>query len=126
MIFDCLRRAALPDGAGLSDGHLLRQYFTHRDEAAFAVLVRRHGPMVLSVCRRLVRRVEDAEDAFQAAFVVLARKGRRIAERQTIGGWLHGVAYHVALDARRRGDRRRAREQQVRGYAAAARRSRRR
>jgi RNA polymerase sigma factor (sigma-70 family) len=113
IIFDCLRRAVLLEGAGQTDGQLLRQYFAQRDEAAFAVLVRRHGPMVLAVCRRLLRRPEDAEDAFQAAFVVLARKGRRIAERQTIGGWLHGVAYHVALDVRRRGARRRAKEQQV-------------
>jgi RNA polymerase sigma factor (sigma-70 family) len=113
IIFDYLRKAVLPKGAGLTDGQLLRQYFAHRDEAAFAVLVRRHGPMVLAVCRRLLRCAEDAEDAFQAAFVVLARKGRRIAERQTIGGWLHGVAYHVALDAGRRGARRRAKEQQV-------------
>jgi RNA polymerase sigma factor (sigma-70 family) len=113
MIFACLRKAMLPDGAGLTDGQLLRQYFAGRDEAAFAVLVRRHGPMVLGVCRRLLRRIEDAEDAFQAAFIVLARKGRRIAERQTIGGWLHGVAYHVALNVRDRGVRRRAKEQQV-------------
>jgi RNA polymerase sigma factor (sigma-70 family) len=113
MIFDCLRKAVMPPGAGPTDGQLLRQYFAHRDEAAFAALVRRHGPMVLAVCRRLLRRAEDAEDAFQAAFVVLARKGRRIAERQTIGGWLHGVAYHVALDVRRRGARRHAKEQQV-------------
>jgi RNA polymerase sigma factor (sigma-70 family) len=113
MIFDCLRRAVLPSGAGLTDGQLLRQYFAHQDETAFAALVRRHGPMVLAVCRRLLRRSEDAEDAFQAAFVILARKGLRIAERQTIGGWLHGVAYNVALDARRRGARRRAKEQQV-------------
>jgi len=113
MIFDCLRKAVQAEGAGLTDGQLLRRYFAHRDEAAFAVLVRRHGPMVLAVCRRLLRRVEDAEDAFQAAFVVLARKGVRIAERQTIGGWLHGVAYHVALDVRRRGARRQTKEQQV-------------
>jgi RNA polymerase sigma factor (sigma-70 family) len=113
MIFDCLRRAVLPPGAGLTDGQLLRQYFAYQDEDAFAALVRRHGPMVLGVCRRLLRRAEDAEDAFQAAFVVLARKGLRIAERQTIGGWLHGVAYRVALDVRRRGARRRSKEHQV-------------
>jgi Sigma-70 region 2 len=73
MIFDCLRKVAQAEGAGLTDGQLLRQYFAHRDEAAFAVLVRRHGAMVLAVCRRLLRRAEDAEDAFQAAFVVLVR-----------------------------------------------------
>jgi RNA polymerase sigma factor (sigma-70 family) len=113
MIFDCLRRAVQPQGAGLTDGQLLRQYFAHRDEAAFAALVRRHGPMVLAVCRRLLRRVEDAEAAFQAAFVVLARKGIRVAERQTVGGWLHGVAYHVALNVRKRRARCQAKERQV-------------
>jgi RNA polymerase sigma factor (sigma-70 family) len=113
MIFDCLRRAALPEGAGLTDGQLLQRYFAHRDETAFSALVRRHGPMVLAVCRRLLHRVEDAEDAFQAAFVILARKGRGVAGQQTVGGWLHGVAYRVALDVRRRGARRRAKEQQV-------------
>jgi RNA polymerase sigma factor (sigma-70 family) len=113
MIFDCLRRAVQPSGAGLTDGQLLRQYFAHRDEAAFAALVRRHGPMVLAVCRRLLGRAEDAEDAFQAAFVVLARKGHRVAGQPTIGGWLHGVAYHVALNVRNRVARRQRKERQV-------------
>jgi RNA polymerase sigma factor (sigma-70 family) len=113
MIFDCLRRAVQPSGAGLTDGQLLRQYFAHRDEAAFAALVRRHGPMVLAVCRRLLRSVEDAEDAFQATFIVLARKGHRVAGQPMVGGWLHGVAYHVALTVRKRGARRQAKERQV-------------
>jgi RNA polymerase sigma factor (sigma-70 family) len=113
MIFDCLRRAVQPSDAGLTDGQLLRQYFAHRDEAAFAALVRRHGPMVLAVCRRLLGHVQDAEDAFQAAFIVLARKGHRVAGQPTVGGWLHGVAYHVALTVRKRGARRKAKERQV-------------
>ncbi len=113
MIFNCLRRAVQPSGAGLTDGQLLRQYFAQRDETAFAALVRRHGPMVLAVCRRLLGRAEDAEDAFQAAFVVLARKGHRVAGQPTVGGWLHGVAYHVALNVRDRVARRQAKERQV-------------
>ena len=103
MVLDCLRKAVQPDGNGLTDGQLLRSYITRRDESAFTVLVRRHGPMVLALCRRMLRHTQDAEDAFQATFVILARKGHRITGRQTIGGWLHGVAYRVALDVRRRG-----------------------
>jgi RNA polymerase sigma factor (sigma-70 family) len=113
MILDCLRKAVRPEGAGLTDGQLLRHYVTRRDEAAFAVLVRRHGSMVLALCRRMLRHAEDAEDAFQATFVILARKGHRIASLQMIGGWLHGVAYRVALDVRRRAARRQAKEHQV-------------
>ena len=126
MIFDCLRRAVQPSVAGLTDGQLLRQYFTHRDETAFAALVRRHGPMVLAVCRRLLRSVEDAEDAFQAAFIVLARKGHRVAGQPTVGGWLHGVAYHVALTVRNRVARRQIKRAPGRDPATPARRARRR
>jgi RNA polymerase sigma factor (sigma-70 family) len=113
IIFDCLRKAVQPKGSDLTDGQLMRHYVSSGDNAAFGILVGRHGPMVLAVCRRILRHAEDAEDAFQAAFLVLARKGNRVAGRQTIGGWLHGVAYHVALDVRRRGARRKAKEQQV-------------
>ena len=113
MVLDCLRRAVQPEGTASTDGQLLRVYVSRRDEAAFAELVRRHGPMVLAVCRRMIRHAEDAEDAFQATFVILARKGQRIAERQSIGGWLHGVAYRVALDVRRRTAQRQAKEHQV-------------
>jgi RNA polymerase sigma factor (sigma-70 family) len=113
MVLDCLRKAVQPDGAGPTDGQLLRQYVTRRDESAFALLVRRHGPMVLAVCRRMLRHAQDAEDAFQATFVILARKGHRIDGRQTLGGWLHGVAYRVALDVRRRTARHQSKECQV-------------
>jgi RNA polymerase sigma factor (sigma-70 family) len=113
LIIDYLRKAAAPDGAGLPDGQLLRLYAARRDEAAFAVLVRRHGPMVLGVCRRTLRHAQDAEDAFQATFVVLARKAGQVAHRPVVGAWLHGVAHRAALDVRRRVARRRAKEQQV-------------
>ncbi len=113
MVLDCLRRAVQPEDPGLTDGQLLRVYASRRDETAFTTLVRRHGPMVLAVCRRMIHHAEDAEDAFQATFVILARKGHRIHGRQTIGGWLHGVAYRVALDVRRRVAQRQAKEHQV-------------
>jgi RNA polymerase sigma factor (sigma-70 family) len=108
-----LRTAALlRDGAGLGDGELLGCFIERRDEAAFAALVKRHGPMVWGVCRRLLSR-HDAEDAFQAAFLVLVRKAASIAPRELVGNWLYGVAHQTALQARRTAARRRAREVQV-------------
>ncbi len=96
-----LLRSAL-DGSGLgslSDAQLLERFFTQRDERAFAVLVERHGPMVLSVCRRIMGDVHQSEDAFQAAFLVLIRKTTSLTGKQSVGGWLHGVARRVALRA---------------------------
>src|SRR5205807_5660178 len=88
-----LRQAALGShGGGLSDGQLLRTFLDNHDECAFEALVRRHGPMVLSVCRRVLSNVHDAEDAFQATFLVLVRKAPGLAGRQILGNWLHGVA----------------------------------
>src|SRR4051812_8238936 len=88
-----LRRAALgPDGAGLTDGQLLTLFISERDEGAFEALVRRHGPMVLGVCRRLLRDPHDAEDAFQVTFLVLVRKAASVVPREMLPNWLHGVA----------------------------------
>jgi RNA polymerase sigma factor (sigma-70 family) len=84
----------------LSDRELLRRFTARRDEAAFAALVRRHGPMVMSVCRRRLHRTQDIEDAFQATFLVLLRKAPVYPWRECIGGWLHGVAARVALRLR--------------------------
>jgi RNA polymerase sigma factor (sigma-70 family) len=95
---------------GPSDGQLLTRFVTARDEASFASLVRRHGPMVLGVCRRVLRDFHDAEDAFQATFLVLARKAASVLRRESVGCWLHQVAYHTALEARATIGRRRARE----------------
>jgi RNA polymerase sigma factor (sigma-70 family) len=112
--FRQIRRAALlPDGGGMTDGQLLESFVSGRDEAAFEALVRRHGPMVLGVCRRVLRDPQDSEDAFQATFLVLVRKAASIAQRELLGNWLYGVAYRIALDARARAMRRRARERQV-------------
>jgi RNA polymerase sigma factor (sigma-70 family) len=97
----------------LSDGQLLTRFVATRDEAAFAALVQRHGPMVLGICRQVLRRAQDAEDAFQASFLVLARKAASIANRQTVASWLYRVSYRIALEARAINDRRRAREKQV-------------
>jgi RNA polymerase sigma factor (sigma-70 family) len=101
----------------LGDAELLGRFVSGgRDEAAeaaFAALVERHGPMVLGVCRRVLGDRHAAEDAFQATFLVLARKAGAIARREQLANWLHGVASRTALDARYRDDRRRARERKA-------------
>jgi RNA polymerase sigma factor (sigma-70 family) len=93
-----------------SDADLLGRFVTDRDGLAFAALVSRHGPMVLAVCRRVLRHRQDAEDAFQATFLVLARRAGAVKPRSLLGNWLYGVAYRTALGARRVASARRARE----------------
>jgi RNA polymerase sigma-70 factor (ECF subfamily) len=113
---DGLRRAlehlCLADG-GLTDGQLLARFIDGREEAAFAALVRRHGPLVLGVCRRLLGNAQDAEDAFQASFLVLARKASSVVKREAVASFLYGVAYRTALRAKARAVRTRAMERQV-------------
>jgi RNA polymerase sigma factor (sigma-70 family) len=101
------------DGDALPDGELLRRYLAGREESALEALVRRHGPMVLGVCRRVLGDAHDAEDAFQATFLVFVRKAGSIRPRELVGPWLYGVATRTALKARARAARRRAREKQV-------------
>src|SRR5260221_8379742 len=103
----------LQDEAGLTDAQLLEQFIEHRDEAAFAALVRRHGSMVMGVCHRVVRNHQDAEDAFQATFLVLVRKAASIASLGLLVNWLYGVAYNTALKAKASNVKRRAKEKQV-------------
>ncbi len=97
----------------LSDGQLLTRFVSAHDEAAFAMLVRRHGPMILGVCRRVLRHSQDAEDVFQATFLILARKARSVLNREAIGSWLYRVAFRAALEARAMRSRRRAKETQM-------------
>ena len=85
--------------AGLGDGQLLARYADSKDEAAFEALVARHGPMVLATCRAVLKSEHDVEDAFQTTFLVLARKAHSIRGGDTLGGWLHRVAYRAAVEA---------------------------
>jgi RNA polymerase sigma factor (sigma-70 family) len=95
-----LRRLADGGGNGVSDADLLARFVACQDEAAFELLLHRHGPMVLGVCRRILRHEQDAEDAFQATFLVLARKAGSIARRTNVPGWLYRVAFRSALEVR--------------------------
>jgi RNA polymerase sigma factor (sigma-70 family) len=97
----------------LPDHQLLERFALDRDEAAFAALLNRHGPMVLGVCRSVLHNLHDAEDAFQATFLVLARKANSIHRRETVSSWLHRVAYHLAVDAQADAARRRSFEKRA-------------
>jgi RNA polymerase sigma factor (sigma-70 family) len=109
-----LRRAALlQPGDGPLDADLLDAFVRHRDELALEILVRRHAPLVLGVCRRLLGNADDAADAFQAVFLVFVRKARGIRRRAALAAWLYGVAYRTSLKARARRQRRQQRETAV-------------
>ena len=113
VVIQQLRSTVLREGAGLTDGQLLESFVRQRDEAALAALVRRHGPMVWGVCRRLLRCHHDAEDAFQATFLVLVRKATTIQPMEMVGNWLYGVAHQTAVKARAVAAKRSAREKQM-------------
>ena len=92
-----LRAAAGRDGGGRTDGELLTLFLSRRDEDALAALIERHAPMVWGVCCRILRNPPDAEDAFQATFLVLVQKAATVAPRDMVGNWLHGVAHQTAV-----------------------------
>jgi RNA polymerase sigma factor (sigma-70 family) len=102
----------LDDDAKLTDGQLLGRFIDHQDEAAFAALVRKHGPMVWGVCRRLLQ-WQDAEDAFQATFLVLVRRAASVIPRKMVANWIYGVAQRTALKARATVAKRNKRERQL-------------
>jgi Flp pilus assembly protein CpaB len=114
LLIHYLRRLPESENAQqLTDGQLLERYLRRRDEWAFVALVRRHAPMVLGVCRRVLRHADDAEDAFQATFLVLVRKAAAIGKRESVGSWLYKVAYRVSFRARQAAYKRRLVERQV-------------
>src|SRR5947209_16576282 len=99
--------AGAPGGGDRQDAELLDQFVARRDEAAFAALLQRHGPLVLGVCRQVLRDPHDAEDAFQATFLVLVGKAASIRKHASLGAWLHRVALNISRTARTSAERRR-------------------
>jgi RNA polymerase sigma-70 factor (ECF subfamily) len=109
-----LRRVALAqDLAGITDGQLLEAFIARKDDETFDALLRRHGPMVMGVCFRILRNHHDSEDAFQATFLVLARRASSVKPKGQVANWLHGVAYRTALKARGMRTKSQVRERQV-------------
>ena len=106
--------------AGLSDAQLLDRHVSHGDELAFEALVQRHGPMVLAVCRGVLNDSNDADDAFQGVFLLLARKARSLWIHDSLGGWLHRVACRIAFQAKVDTARRRRQERRAAELAAAS------
>jgi RNA polymerase sigma-70 factor (ECF subfamily) len=106
-------RSEAPALAEPSDGQLLKRFIARHDEEAFAALVRRHGPLVLGVCRRVLHDAHAAEDAFQATFLLLARKAATLDRPELLANWLYGVAYRISVKAKARMARRCAHERQT-------------
>jgi RNA polymerase sigma factor (sigma-70 family) len=119
-LLEQIRQLATVSGSSdVPDRELLERFAVHHDEAAFTALLARHGPMVIHVCRRVLPRPQDAEDAFQTTFLVLAQKARSVRRRESAAAWLHGTAYRVALKARTTAARRQARERRAEPAPAA-------
>lgn len=108
-----IRRIASTEDNGRTDRELLAAFATRNDHAAFTMLVKRHGPMVMGICRRVLHHLHDAEDAFQATFLLLARQSASIRKQESLASWLHGVAYRMAHRAKRSASWRRTYESNV-------------
>src|SRR5437764_8670709 len=118
-----LRKFGGGDAPLVPDAELLRRFAQDADRSAFELLLWRHGPMVLRVCRAVLHDAHAAEDAFQAAFLVLARKAGAIGRREALGAWLYRVAFRIAVKLHRQGRRRAGHERQgldLRALAPAA------
>jgi RNA polymerase sigma factor (sigma-70 family) len=120
LLHDAQRGLHRSRAGGATDGQLLNRFRNAGDESAFELLVWRHGPMVLSACRRILADEHAAEDAFQATFLMLARKAGSIGRGQAVAAWLYRVAYRIALRAKMR-DARRVRRERIAGEPRAAR-----
>jgi RNA polymerase sigma factor (sigma-70 family) len=114
------RWAAGPGGTGPTDGQLLDRFVAHRDEEAFGVLLERHGRLVFNVCRRILHDSHNAEDAFQATFLVLAQKANSIRRLDSVASWLYGVAYRISVRAKARAQKRSDQERQAVGMEPAS------
>jgi hypothetical protein len=99
-VLDYIQRTLAPPDSDLTDGQLQARFIASRDEVSFTRLVRRHGPMVWRLCLRVLGHVQDAEDTFQATFLILARKASSVVKRESVGSFLYGVAYRTALEAK--------------------------
>src|SRR6516162_7564750 len=111
MVLNHLRRLERgPDTAQRTDRELLRAFDADKDQDAFAVVVTRHAPLVWGVCRRILAHHQDAEDAFQATFLILARRAGSVRWQASVGGWLHTVAQRLAVRARKQAEQRRIHE----------------
>src|SRR5437870_276483 len=109
-----LRRMVTSANHGaLTDRDLLRRFAQHQDQAAFRALLQRHGPMVYDVCRRTVHDAHEAEDVFQATFLVLMKKASALRWRDSVAGWLHEVAYRLSLKAKTAAQRRGVKERRA-------------
>lgn len=113
-------QVVISDDVNGNDADLLRRFSADRDAKAFELLVRRHGPMVLSICRRMLRDPHAAEDAFQATFLVLVRKAASIRKPEMLGSWLHGVALRTASRARAQAGKRNQHEMRMSVAASGA------
>jgi RNA polymerase sigma factor (sigma-70 family) len=109
--------AALQATKERTDQHLLQEFVCHRNQAAFAALLQRHGAMVLAVCRQVLGHAQDAEDAFQGTFLVLARNAASVRKAEALASWLHGVAYRISMKAKRDAARRLAKESRLRSLS---------